>query len=107
MKPKLHPKYYSNTKVICACGNTFTTSSTLKEIQVEICNVCHPFYTGEMKLIDTQGRIEKFQSKQKKAKKLAHLSKKKATIKKAKERPSSLKEMLQKSPETEKTQKKN
>lgn len=62
MKDKIHPKYVE-TKVTCGCGNTFTTRSTQPELKVDICNVCHPFYTGKLKYVDTAGRIEKFQKK--------------------------------------------
>jgi large subunit ribosomal protein L31 len=59
MKEKIHPKYY-NAKVRCACGNEFEIGSTQKEIKVEICSKCHPFFTGKQKLVDTAGRVEKF-----------------------------------------------
>jgi large subunit ribosomal protein L31 len=59
MKKKIHPKYY-NAKVKCACGNEFEIGSTKKEIKVEICSKCHPFFTGKQKLVDTAGRVEKF-----------------------------------------------
>lgn len=60
MKPKIHPKYVDCT-VTCACGNTFQTRSTKGEkLKVEICSNCHPFYTGKQKILDTAGRIEKF-----------------------------------------------
>lgn len=62
MKEKIHPDYYE-TKVTCACGSTFVTGSTLKEIRVELCNQCHPFYTGKQKFVDTARRVEKFQEK--------------------------------------------
>jgi large subunit ribosomal protein L31 len=62
MKKGIHPKYM-NTVVKCGCGNSFTTRSTVPEMKVDICNVCHPFYTGKLKFIDTAGRIEKFKSK--------------------------------------------
>lgn len=62
MKEGLHPKYEVTT-VTCACGNTFETRSTRSDIRVEICSNCHPFFTGKQKLIDTAGRIEKFQKK--------------------------------------------
>ena len=62
MKPGIHPEY-ELAEVVCACGNKFQTRSTLKEIRVEICSNCHPFFTGKQKLIDTAGRIEKFQKK--------------------------------------------
>ncbi len=53
MKKNIHPTYYSDAKIICACGKTFVIGSTMKEIHVEICSNCHPFYTGKKKLIDT------------------------------------------------------
>ena len=62
MKKDIHPEY-QECKVICACGNTFTTRSTNKEIRVEICSSCHPFFTGKQKLIDSAGRVEKFKKK--------------------------------------------
>ncbi|MFH1207151.1 MAG: 50S ribosomal protein L31 [Patescibacteria group bacterium] len=60
MKNDIHPKYYPDAKVICACGNTFTTGSTVQEIRVEICSVCHPFFTGKEKTMDAGGRVERF-----------------------------------------------
>lgn len=63
MKTAIHPTYFNDTKVTCACGNTFTTGSTLKEIRIELCNQCHPFYTGKQKFVDTARRVEKFQEK--------------------------------------------
>jgi len=62
MKTGIHPDYQT-TSVVCQCGNTFETRSTRKNIRVEICSNCHPFYTGKQKLIDTEGRVQKFQAK--------------------------------------------
>ena len=63
MKQGIHPKY-STIKVTCVCGNSFETSSTLqKELNIEICSVCHPFYTGKQKIIDTAGRVGRFKEK--------------------------------------------
>ena len=59
MKPKIHPEYKEVT-VVCACGETFVTRSTRKELRLEICSKCHPFFTGKQKLIDTAGRVERF-----------------------------------------------
>ena len=59
MKPAIHPKYY-DVEARCACGNTFKTKSTKTELHLEICNMCHPFFTGRQKLIDTEGRVERF-----------------------------------------------
>ena len=75
MKKGIHPEYYPNAKVTCACGNVFYVGSTKKEVQVEICYACHPFYTGKEKLIDTAGRVEKFKAKREKASKTATRSK--------------------------------
>jgi len=63
MKKDIHPKYYPQAKVICACGNSFTAGSTLPELKVEICSACHPFYTGKQKLLDSARRVEKFRAK--------------------------------------------
>ena len=67
MKKDIHPKYYTKAKVECACGNVFEIGSTRESLNVEICYKCHPFYTGEEKLIDTAGRVEKFKERQSKA----------------------------------------
>lgn len=63
MKKDIHPKYYPEAKMTCACGNSFTTGSTLPELKVEICSACHPFYTGKQKLLDSARRVEKFHAK--------------------------------------------
>lgn len=63
MKGDIHPKYYPNAKVRCACGNSFTLGSTKESFEVEICHACHPFYTGKEKLVDTAGRVEKFKAR--------------------------------------------
>ena len=62
MKAKIHPKY-ELTKITCACGNVIETRSTVKDVKVEICSACHPFFTGKQKLVDTAGRIERFRKK--------------------------------------------
>ncbi|PCI35882.1 MAG: 50S ribosomal protein L31 [Elusimicrobia bacterium] len=62
MKTNTHPNYYAAT-VICACGSTFTTRATKKEIKLEICSACHPFFTGKQRLVDTAGRVERFQKR--------------------------------------------
>jgi large subunit ribosomal protein L31 len=61
MKGDIHPTYYPNARATCACGATYTVGSTRKEIRVEICAACHPFYTGVEKIVDTAGRVEKFE----------------------------------------------
>jgi large subunit ribosomal protein L31 len=65
MKEKIHPTYYDDARVICACGNTFTTGATRKEMRVEVCSKCHPFFTGERKMMDTTGRVERFKRRDK------------------------------------------
>ena len=59
MKPKIHPQYYPEAQVVCSCGNTFTTGATKPSIRVEVCHRCHPFFTGEQRIIDTEGRVER------------------------------------------------
>ncbi|MBI4032989.1 MAG: 50S ribosomal protein L31 [Candidatus Blackburnbacteria bacterium] len=63
MKAQIHPTWYPEAKVSCACGNTFTVGSTVPEIHVEVCSRCHPFYTGKTRYIDTAGRVDKFREK--------------------------------------------
>lgn len=63
MKTNLHPQWYNDATVGCACGNTFTTGSTLPKIRVEICNLCHPFFTGAQKFVDTLGQVDRFVKK--------------------------------------------
>jgi large subunit ribosomal protein L31 len=60
MKKDLHPTYFADALVVCACGNTWTTGSTVKEIRTDICSNCHPFYTGEQRIVDTEGQVDRF-----------------------------------------------
>ena len=91
MKQGIHPQYYPEAKVTCACGNSFTVGSTKPEIRIEVCSNCHPFYTGEAKFVDTEGRVERFQRREE-----AKIeSKPKKEPEKKPERPQTLKEMLQ------------
>jgi large subunit ribosomal protein L31 len=85
MKATIHPKWYPEAKVTCACGNTFTVGATVPEITVEVCSNCHPFYTGQLKFVDTAGRVEKFKVRQaaKTSKKISKTEKRK--IKKQRE----------------------
>lgn len=69
MKEKIHPKYFPDASVTCSCGNKFTTGSTRQTLRVELCNKCHPYFTGEQKIIDTAGRVERFNKKYKREKK--------------------------------------
>ena len=68
MKTEIHPQYYNDAKVSCSCGNKFSVGSTQKEIKVEICSACHPFFSGTEKVIDAAGRVERFKAR--KAKKI-------------------------------------
>lgn len=63
MKKEIHPTYFPQADIVCACGNTFKIGSTKEKIEVEICSACHPFYTGNDKVLDTAGRVEKFKTK--------------------------------------------
>lgn len=99
MKANLHPHWYSEAKVICACGNSFVTGSTIPEIHVQICSNCHPLFTGQAKLVDTLGQVDRFvkkaeasKIKQVERRKILEARKSKLTEQK-KERPS-LKELL-------------
>lgn len=98
MKKDIHPKYYNNAKVKCACGNSFEVGATLEKIEVEICSACHPFYTGQEKIIDTAGRVEKFKKKvaKQEALKKATPSKKKKTDKQKKDKKKDDKEKKEK-----------
>ena len=63
MKQEIHPKYYPNARIQCACGNSFMVGSVKEYIEVEICSQCHPFYTGKEKIIDTMGQVQKFRKR--------------------------------------------
>jgi large subunit ribosomal protein L31 len=101
MKKAIHPNYNTDTKVTCACGNVFTTGSTMKEIRIELCSLCHPFYTGKQKFVDTARRVEKFQEKMGKVSGAAALRK----GKKAKKATQDAKKAAKKASKTVKTEK--
>lgn len=65
MKANIHPKFNTKAQVICACGNKFTTGSTVDELKVELCSACHPFYTGKLRVVDTASLIKKFEERRK------------------------------------------
>ncbi|MBD3279578.1 MAG: 50S ribosomal protein L31 [Candidatus Pacebacteria bacterium] len=77
MQKNLHPNWHHNCQVTCACGNKFTTGSTEKTLEVDICSACHPFFTGEMKFVDRQGRVDKFRQRMKIAQQKQAAAKKK------------------------------
>ncbi len=60
MKKSIHPQYYTDAVAVCACGNTFTTGSTKKQLRTDVCSKCHPFFTGEQRIVDTAGQVERF-----------------------------------------------
>ena len=59
MKSDIHPEYFNESKIVCSCGTTYTTGSTKEMMRIELCCTCHPFYTGEQKIVDTEGRVER------------------------------------------------
>lgn len=99
MRANIHPNWYQDAKVICACGNIFTTGSTVPEIRVQICSNCHPFFTGQAKLVDTLGQVEKFTkakeaSKVKQAERAEILKTRVDKVKVAREERPTLKDLL-------------
>lgn len=99
MKANVHPNWFSEAKVTCACGNVFTTGSTRPEIRVEICSSCHPLFTGQAKLVDTLGQVERFQkrtetSKQKQAERKVVLERRATKVEQRKTERPSLKDLL-------------
>lgn len=95
MKQAIHPKYNDQAQVICVCGNRFTVGSTQEIIHVELCNKCHPFYTGEQRFVDSASRIQKFQKKQEIGKKHQEVRKQKVEQQRSKsDGPKTLREML-------------
>jgi len=107
MNRDIQPQIYTDTIVSCACGNSFVTTSTQKSISIEICGACHPFYTGQQKFVDTEGRIDKFKKKQQiaKAKKKTADEIKKAKLAKGNKvktrKQSTLKDMLEQARKSE------
>ncbi|MBI4038653.1 50S ribosomal protein L31 [Candidatus Daviesbacteria bacterium] len=99
MKANLHPIWYPDAQVSCACGNTFTSGSILPKIRVEICSNCHPFFTGSQKLVDTLGQVDKYYrktevSKVKQAERKKILEFRQSRVEKRKSERPSLKELL-------------
>lgn len=79
MKKDIHPTYYPEAKITCACGNVISAGSTREKLRTEICSACHPFYTGKQKLVDTAGRVDKFRAKMIKAKAIKESEKERKT----------------------------
>lgn len=99
MKANIHPNWYEDTTVTCACGNSFQMGSTMAKIEVDICSNCHPFYTGQLKFVDTAGRVDAFMERQKKvqtkvvSKTEKRKLKRERKIQKELERPDTLEEL--------------
>ena len=111
MKAIIHPKWFKDAKVTCACGNTFTVGATTEEVRVDVCSKCHPFYTGQMKFLDTAGRVEKFKTKMtgKSTKNVSKADKRKLKrekkISEEMNRPDTLEQLRSENQKTQKTQK--
>jgi large subunit ribosomal protein L31 len=99
MKAQIHPAWYNDAKITCACGNTFTVGASVPEMRVEVCYNCHPFYTGTMKFVDAAGRVDTFKARLAQASKKVISKTEKRRLKKEKklqeeaERPTSLTEL--------------
>lgn len=99
MKAKIHPTWYPEAKITCACGNSFTLGATVPELRLEVCSNCHPFYTGQMKYVDTAGRVDAFRARVKKVstKKVSKTEKRKLKrdkrMQEESERPETLSEL--------------
>lgn len=95
MKKDIHPEYYPEAKVICACGNTWTTGSTKKELRTEVCSKCHPFFTGEMqRIVDTAGQVERFSKRVERAKEMQKEAEERAAAKAEREKARQLVEIV-------------
>lgn len=99
MKTSIHPTWYSDCKITCVCGNTFTTGSTKPEVRVDICSACHPFFTGQQRFVDTQGKVELFNkareiSQVKRAERVKILENRASKVQKEKSEKPSLKDLL-------------
>ena len=96
MKDDTHPQYNDDTTITCSCGNKIVVGSTKKGLQTELCSKCHPFYTGQQKLVDTAGRVDKFKQQQEKAKKKQEEAGKKPAKKKKRTMEDKVNEELKK-----------
>jgi len=95
MKPKIHPKYYPEAKVTCACGNSWTTGSTKEFIRTDVCSNCHPFFTGQQqRLVDTAGQVERFTKRVEVSQEMSKEVKKRATARAERERARALVEIV-------------
>jgi len=95
MKQGIHPTYYPNAKVICSCGNTWTTGSTVEVIRTDVCSACHPFFTGEQRIVDTAGQVDRYQKRMQRYER--HMAEEKVRLDQAlvKERETLLKQQIE------------
>jgi large subunit ribosomal protein L31 len=105
MKDKIHPKYV-DTEIICSCGTKFKTKSVQPELRIEVCSACHPFYTGQKRLVDTAGRVDRFKERMEKSKQMQSTKKKAKKPAKKEAKPASKKETKEKKKAVKKTKKK-
>ena len=95
MKPKIHPKYYPEATVTCACGNSWVTGSTVEEIKTDICSNCHPFYTGKLlRIVDTAGQVERFTKRVERAQEMQQQAEKRTKARTERERSRRLVELV-------------
>ena len=94
MKKGIHPTYYEDATVVCACGNTWTTGSTQKEIRTDVCSQCHPFFTGQQRIVDTAGQVERFTKRFETTQKLREQDKVRAKARAERERERALVEIV-------------
>jgi len=94
VKEGIHPKYFADAKVVCVCGNSWTTGSTQHELRTDICNQCHPFFTGQQRIIDTGGQVERFTTRLETAQKLRSVAAKRATAREERRRSRALVEIV-------------
>ena len=95
MRKGIHPKYYPEARVVCACGNTWTTGSTKEELRTEVCSKCHPFFTGQQqRLVDTEGRVERFSRRVERAEELRSEAEVRASARAVRERARKLVEIV-------------
>ncbi len=94
MKKGIHPTWYPEAKVVCACGNTWTTGSTVEEIRVDVCSNCHPFFTGQQRIVDRAGRVERFARKVETAQRLQEEAKDREKARREREKARQLVELV-------------
>lgn len=95
MKKDIHPTYYPNARVICACGNTWTTGSTKEELRTEVCSACHPFFTGQQqRLVDTAGQVDRFERRVERSEKLRKIAEQQAVAREERRRARMLVELV-------------